>query len=786
MNSIIEIISNWINKNNSSIKYTQSKNTIEIIFENVSFKIIIPEKSQDFITIDSDYNISWLDKLNMIIIEKNYEYNNLDKILTIIYNQIKKDNKTYSKRKNTKIIFDDMKIIDENEIKVLCMKKKISDLVIEKINNTNTNIYISNISNTFNKTDKKIFDKDIVLKIIGDEFINLYTKSFKTNKFKIDLNDNNINSWKVLISYNKVCGSISIDNIEFNISFNQELYPNYPPKIVFVRPKLKNSLSYKLSNLRMLQLEYWSPARSVEFIINKLYTIINKFNLPDLVNINNINTSITNSNLENALINLCNHFDQLDENLDDEVYKKNTFKDNTTNNKTNDKYWKSGTGYGHRNEKIWDVDAYLLSQKQKDIELLNLVDIILKEVSNITDDNKEIIRDSYIMKYFNSKIEGNTLFEMNKHNDLYMKYADILIILLNFYSDYINNDDLVKFNIIINEINNELSLENKLGTCQDEFSIKYRLIHLFTTKILLSKTIKETPDNKDNKETPDNKEKKENQETPENYKSTLEKYNFFDSPIIYEGCKYFFKDNYDKLSGKKISYQKRMVHELGILRKSVPIDYRASIYVAMDPENISVLRVLITGPHDTPYDSGCFIFDIFIPEDFPNVPPLVYMLNTGNVRFNPNLYNCGKVCLSILGTWSGDKSETWNKDTSSLLQVFMSIQSLILIDEPYFNEPGYESSIGTPKGKEQSYNYNNKIRMYTMKYAIAQLITSLEYPQFIDVIKHHFRLKKDHILKVYNEWVNEAPDKNSINNEYFTKKDYELQYNELKKILDNL
>ena len=230
-----------------------------------------------------------------------------------------------------------------------------------------------------------------------------------------------------------------------------------------------------------------------------------------------------------------------------------------------------------------------------------------------------------------------------------------------------------------------------------------------------------------------------------------------------------------------------MVHELGILRKSVPIDYRASIYVAMDPENISVLRVLITGPYDTPYDSGCFIFDIFIPEEFPNVPPLVYMLNTGNVRFNPNLYNCGKVCLSILGTWSGDKSETWNKDTSSLLQVFMSIQSLILIDEPYFNEPGYEASIGTPKGKEQSYNYNNKIRMYTMKYAVAQLITTFEYPQFINVIKDHFKIKKDHILKVYKEWVNEAPEKNISNNiEYFTKKDYELQYNELKRILDNL
>ena len=41
----------------------------------------------------------------------------------------------------------------------------------------------------------------------------------------------------------------------------------------------------------------------------------------------------------------------------------------------------------------------------------------------------------------------------------------------------------------------------------------------------------------------------------------------------------------------------------------------------------------------------------------------------GSVRFNPNLYNCGKVCLSLLGTWSGAKGETWDPDSSSTLQV---------------------------------------------------------------------------------------------------------------------
>lgn len=48
-----------------------------------------------------------------------------------------------------------------------------------------------------------------------------------------------------------------------------------------------------------------------------------------------------------------------------------------------------------------------------------------------------------------------------------------------------------------------------------------------------------------------------------------------------------------------------------------------------------------------------------------------------------NLYEEGKVCLSILGTWSGDKSETWNASRSSLLQALVSIQGLVLVKEPY-------------------------------------------------------------------------------------------------------
>jgi ubiquitin-protein ligase len=52
------------------------------------------------------------------------------------------------------------------------------------------------------------------------------------------------------------------------------------------------------------------------------------------------------------------------------------------------------------------------------------------------------------------------------------------------------------------------------------------------------------------------------------------------------------------------------------------------------------VRCIITGPEDTPYEMGLFVFDVYFPEGYPNVPPLMVLETTGEgrARFNPNLY----------------------------------------------------------------------------------------------------------------------------------------------------
>lgn len=198
----------------------------------------------------------------------------------------------------------------------------------------------------------------------------------------------------------------------------------------------------------------------------------------------------------------------------------------------------------------------------------------------------------------------------------------------------------------------------------------------------------------------------------------------------------------------------RIAQELSSLSTSLPLELSSSIFVRTDDDKITLMKALITGPEGTPYSGGCFIFDIYFPPMYPQTPPHVNLQTTGGgkVRFNPNLYACGKVCLSLLGTWEGQRGEQWNVKTSTLLQVLVSIQSLILVPDPYFNEPGFEQEIGTDSGKKHSDDYNEDVCYNNMKYAMISQLQNPP-PEFADVIKSHFYWKKQRILEEVEGWV---------------------------------
>ena len=166
------------------------------------------------------------------------------------------------------------------------------------------------------------------------------------------------------------------------------------------------------------------------------------------------------------------------------------------------------------------------------------------------------------------------------------------------------------------------------------------------------------------------------------------------------------------------------------------------------------MKVLIIGSEGTPYSNGAFQFDVFFDSQYPNAPPKVTLMTTGGgtTRFNPNLYANGKVCLSLLGTWRGQSTENWDPKISTLLQVLISIQSIIMSDLVYYNEPSCESEMGTPQGEAKNEAYSNIVRYANIKYAMIEQIRKPS-KGFEEVIKRHFYLKKDQILKEVKGWI---------------------------------
>ena len=101
----------------------------------------------------------------------------------------------------------------------------------------------------------------------------------------------------------------------------------------------------------------------------------------------------------------------------------------------------------------------------------------------------------------------------------------------------------------------------------------------------------------------------------------------------------------------------RLQKELRGLPALLEQNINSAMWVRYDSDRPQYMRAVITGPSGSPYEAGVFVFDFFFPLDYPQVPPKVTFLTTGggSVRFNPNLYADGKVCLSLLGTYDGPR-----------------------------------------------------------------------------------------------------------------------------------
>ena len=82
---------------------------------------------------------------------------------------------------------------------------------------------------------------------------------------------------------------------------------------------------------------------------------------------------------------------------------------------------------------------------------------------------------------------------------------------------------------------------------------------------------------------------------------------------------------------------------------------------------MDLTRAVLVGPAGTPYHDNLFVFDFHFTPSYPAEPPKAHYHSFGQ-RVNPNLYESGKVCLS-LHTWQG-RAPRLVTETPNMLQVW--------------------------------------------------------------------------------------------------------------------
>jgi ubiquitin-protein ligase len=491
-----------------------------------------------------------------------------------------------------------------------------------------------------------------------------------------------------------------INNIILDLNINIEKYPIYPPIINIISPMIKEELYLGLLNINILQIKNWLSSITIEYIIINLVIILEPIINNYICDIDNY--KIYNKNILNlAYLNKDKELNILK--LDIDIPKIEILE--------TEEYWTRGTGYSNNKLSNWDINKYIYEQ-----ELLN--DNILINIKNINKNFDNIIINKYLINFINTKIKSINILELNNNINI---YNEVFILLDNLYDKYKNELQINDLKKLYDEL---CSIEDILD--DNKIFIKkviYKYIKDYTIITIVN---------------------------IENYCNVMKKYQFTNKYEIPEYHNFYKYCNNTIINNKT---KMRMISEISSLQSVLPLTIDSSIWFFSSKKNLNIFTFIISGPKNTPYENGLFEFHGFLPANYPDEVPLIHFHTTGEntFRFNPNLYANGKVCLSLLNTWDGHESEKWNPKTSTILQILISIQSLIFIENPYFNEPSYEKIMHTDKGKKLSNEYNNNIYPKTIE--IAMINTIINAPiELSELIKTHFLLKKDFIIEMINKW----------------------------------
>jgi ubiquitin-protein ligase len=563
-----------------------------------------------------------------------------------------------------------------------------------------------------------------------------------------------------------------IQGIVVQLTFQQS-YPFFPPEMEVIRPYF-GGLSIKLSVLRMLQLRFWNPTRSIEYIIGTLLqilekhaTIVEKGEMP--MEVSEFQRAIMQFNARSDATSI---IDDVDPNRYTAVSIPHSGEATATaeSQKTTASSHLNGVGYGTEASSQWNIERWEAAKREKSqrlqetiITMKRLAEPSYKIACKITVD---IVETCCTLRALCSILREAEVMDMSGASAA--KWCAIIELI-----------ELMVFNSNANS-------EKKLSRTQIESAVEiYRVIFPMISVVSVLKEVKLTKSLKTLRRLLISMIKEEQLDqieqriTGDSYVDTMFKHQWRNWDIIDKKDSFYLQKSDVTTT---YSNSKRIMAEICNLENNLPLSRYAPLLCRFDETNMGYFKFAVFGPPDTPYSAGIFLFDVALPQNYPypqsgESPIRVILMTTGRgkVRFNPNLYSDGKVCLSLLGTYPGHPSENWRPEGSTILQLMVSIQSTVMNPQPYFNEPGYNE--GSERHVEAAKKFNNGIRLETMRWAMIDHLKN-PHPAFADAIKFHFRKRRSEILEQCQLWVSEALEE--------TKIAYEKEFSTLKSLLERL
>ena len=666
-------------------------------------------------------------------------------------------------------------------------------------------------NDSYNK--KQIFSSDAAFAILTNEYFDIEDRA-RILGFTVAAVDDNIYNWNVkMYNFGGESGArieqalngplaqrFGYNYVELSVSFALDLYPFYPPRVKVLRPRLCGNVMNRVAGMKRLKLDFWDFTQNMSAVLTAVKQVIEAGASVDVDSEYNDPVKYPSgaySAMDYSLVQLSFLTNMIDGRYEESTSEHVQTIASTTvsqhqhqqqqhteskSSSNNNNYWAAGTGYGHgsvSSGRSWDPEAHKAAEQQKDKELGEAFKTIAAELRAHTpkEISFEYLNSSGLVPVLESYLHNDSIFDQMQHITLYEHMVDVLEALaaqdewVPIFLEHPNTSkNLFELFKALNKqasvllasakkLGNNSSSSTSTNTGSDKdapIAFARKLSDLFKrveSRMTTSKATAATAP------PPQRTDEGDSASAEAAYAEAMADVQF---DMMHIDLKTHIYGTESTQGSPQAKYQ-RLAQEQATLCTSLPATRDSTVFVRIDEEKMDFMQVLITGPSaadygstSTPYACGCFAFDVFFPTSYPNIPPKVTLRTTGNgtVRFNPNLYNNGKVCLSLLGTWSGSSDENWNPKTSTLLQVLISIQSLILVPEPYFNEPGYEKTIGTPQGIASSRAYNSVIREATVRHAILGQLRS-PTPGFEDAIRLHFFLLQNRVIEQCRRWAEE-------------------------------